>query len=557
MADGVDCFYIGIDVGTGSARAGIFDRNGRMAGSAAVSIETWNPEPELYEQSSENIWQACGKAVRDAMRKAGLEPEQVRGVGFDGTSSQVVLDEDDRPVTISPTGTDERNVILWMDHRSIEQADRINAAGHDVLQYVGGAISPEMGTPKTLWLKENMPETWKRMRRIFELPDFLTYRATSDDTRSLCCAVCKWTYLGHEERWDDSYWRQIGLGDVVDEGYVRVGTRVRAMGEPVGDGLTQEAAEELGLAPGTPVGVSIVDAHAGGLGLLGARLEDDPETLPSGVFDRRLAMIGGTSGCLMSVSKERRFIPGTWGPYFSAMVPGLWLTEGGQTASGSLVDHVIFSHARAQGLEEKARSTGRSVYQILNDRLDTMAEEESVPFRAALTRDFHVQPDFHGNRSPRADATLKGMISGLSLSGTVDDVALLYYATIQALAHGIRHIISEENQRGYGIDTIFACGGGTRNPVFLQEHADATGCRIVLSEEPEAVLLGSAILGATACGDFESVPAAMAVMGRAADVIEPAGEDVKKYHDAKHRVYHRMYEDQMAYRELVQDTVGP
>jgi ribulose kinase len=237
------------------------------------------------------------------------------------------------------------------------------------------------------------------------------------------------------------------------------------------------------------------------------------------------------------------------------MVPGFWLTEGGQTASGSLVDHVILSHTRASGLEEKSKSTRRTVYQILNDRLDALARERDVPFRAALTRDLHVQPDFHGNRSPRADATLRGMVSGLSLSQTVDDVALLYYATIQALAHGIRHIIAEENGRGYGIDTIFACGGGSKNPVFLQEHADATGCRIVLPEEPEAVLLGSAILGATACGDFASVPEAMATMDRVAEVIEPAGDDVRKYHDAKYRVYHRMYEDQLAYRELMQDAV--
>src|SRR5207302_2172867 len=113
------------------------------------------------------------------------------------------------------------------------------------------------------------------------------------------------------------------------------------------------------------------------------------------------------------------------------------------------------------------------------------------------------------NRSPRADPSLAGMISGLRLSDSLDDLALLYLATIQAIAHGTRHIVATMNAHGYRIDTILACGGGTKNPVFLREHADATGCRVVLPREPEAVLLGAAMLGAVASGDQPSVLAAM------------------------------------------------
>ncbi len=110
------------------------------------------------------------------------------------------------------------------------------------------------------------------------------------------------------------------------------------------------------------------------------------------------------------------------------------------------------------------------------------------------------------------------------------------------------------NKAGYGIDTIFACGGGTRNPVFLREHADATGCRIVLPDEPEAVLLGAAILGAMSAGHFASLPEAMAAMSRAGRVIEPAGGAVRRYHDAKYAVFQRMHEDQVAYRGLMRDS---
>lgn len=551
-----DRVYIGVDVGTGSARAGVFDAKGNMLAHATQAIQLWYPEPEFVEQSSENIWKACCTVVKKAVADANVKLEQVAGVGFDATCSLVALDADNKPVTVSPSGNDVQNIIVWMDHRAIPQAERINAQGHEVLKYVGGKISPEMQSPKLLWLKENMPESWKRAAHFLDLPDFLTYRATDDLTRSLCTTTCKWTYLAHEaERandgkagWQASFFKQIGLEEFPAEEYKRIGQRVRPMGEKVGKGLTAAAATELGLAPGTAVGVSIIDAHAGGLGVIGAAVDNSAPTRET--MRQRLALIGGTSSCHMAVSPEAVFVPGVWGPYYSAMVPGLWLTEGGQSATGSLIDHVIDSHIASVELKAEARKAGKTVYELLNADLDRLAEKMDVP--AKLTAELHVLPYFHGNRSPRANPTLRGGISGLKLSATRDDLALLYLATIQAIAHGTKHIIDEMNKAGFAIDLILACGGGTKNPVFLREHADITGCRIVLPTEPEAVLLGSAILGAVASGDFESVLDAMAAMNRAEKIIAPQGGATVDYHARKHKIFHRMYDDQMAYRALIE-----
>ena len=546
-------YYLGIDVGTGSARAGIFDERGRMMASAAQPIRMWKPRPDHVEQSGDDIWRACGRATRAALRQAGLRPGAVKGIGFDATCSLVALDAADRPVSLSTTGRSGQNVIVWMDHRALVQAERINRTRHPVLRYVGGVISPEMETPKLLWVKENLPQAWRQTARFFDLPDFLTYRATGDDTRSLCSTVCKWTYLGHRgpdgAGWDAGYFKQIGLGDLATEGFNRIGRKVRPMGEPVGQGLTVRAARELGLVPGIPVGVSIIDAHAGGLGLLGARLDGKAPTATA--LNRRLALIGGTSSCHMAVSTRPRFIRGIWGPYSSAMIPGLWLTEGGQSATGALIDHVIFSHAAAAPLQAEAKRSGRTIYELLNARLDALARMEKTAHPAALTSALHMQPDFHGNRSPRADPTLRGVISGLTLSATADDLARQYLAAIQAVAYGTRHIIEEMNCQGYAIDTLLICGGGTKNPVFLREHADITGCRLVLPQEPEAVLLGSAVLGAVASGRHSTVLAAMQAMNAAGRVITPVRGAVARYHDAKYRVFHRLHADFLAHRRLM------
>jgi ribulose kinase len=163
----------------------------------------------------------------------------------------------------------------------------------------------------------------------------------------------------------------------------------------------------------------------------------------------------------------------------------------------------------------------------------------------------HVYPDFHGNRSPRANPSLRGMICGLRLSADIDDLAALYLATIQSIAYQVRHIIEEMNAQGYRIQTLIACGGGLKNEVFLREHADITGCNLVLPREPEAMLLGSALLGAVAAGVYPSIISAMRAMAAPGGQITPATRGVQLYHADKYCVYHRMYSDQLAYRELM------
>jgi FGGY-family pentulose kinase len=550
-------FFIGVDVGTGSVRAAVFDGTGKMYGTAVRPIQIWKPAPDFVEQSSEDIWNRCVESIRSALAEAGIPAGQMDGLGFDATCSLVVLDPAGKPVSVSPSGNDAQNVIVWMDHRAIEQAERINASKDDVLKYVGGVISPEMESPKLLWLKEQMPAAWQRAGHFFDLPDFLTYRATGDLGRSLCSLVCKWTYLGHKKTgddkagWSEPYWRTIGLGDLVEEGYRRIGTKVRPMGEPVANGLSATAAAELGLRPGIAVAASIIDAHAGGLGVLGA--VHPGEKLDAKLLEERVAMIAGTSSCFMAVSPEPRFIPGVWGPYYSAMIPGFWLTEGGQSATGALIDHLIYTHAGYSEGQKQADSAGISIFDFLNAHLKQMQESQRKANIGELTEEFHLYPDFHGNRSPRANPNLRGMISGLRLSATVDDLALLYLAAIQAIAYQVRHVVEEMDRQGYRITKIFGCGGGLKNDVFLCEHADITGCDLMLPKEPEAVLLGSAILGAVAAKAYPTILEAMSAMTAVASSIQP-NTQTADYHRKKYRVYHRMYEDQVAYREMMSSS---
>ena len=537
--------FLGIDVGTGSVRAGAFNRQGKMRGKGEHPIQIWRPRPEFVEQSSEDIWKATIRATRACLRSGKIDPTSVSGISFDATCSLVALGDGFTPVTVSPTRKANQNIIVWMDHRAIEQADRINRTGHEVLRYVGGKVSPEMEPPKLLWIKENLKGSWNKTKKFLDLADYMVFRASSNDLRSLCTTVCKWTYLGHEEasgRYRLDFFEQIGIPDLFDG--ERVSLRSSPMGTNAG-GLTQKAAQELGLVEGTPVGVGIIDAHAGGIGSLGSILKDArPGEYP---FEHSIALIGGTSSCHMGVSREPRFINGVWGPYYGAMIPGTWLNEGGQSATGSLIDLVIRNNGAYPEISKAARSEGTDIYTFLNRMVERMKKQKGLE----SVRNLHVLPYFHGNRSPRADPCAKGMVSGLTLSATPEEVVHLYHATVQAIAYGTRHIIEAMNEKGYAIRKIHLTGGHIRNRLFIQEHADITGCEIVLPKEPEAVLLGTAILGAVAAGEFSDILQGMTSMGREANVISPV-PSTAAFHQIKYEIFKEMYDFQKKIRDKME-----
>ena len=535
---------VGVDVGTLSVRAGVFDLEGNLLASAVEPIKIGHPKENFVEQSSEDIWQATCKAVRRCIADANISAGDVIGISYDATCSLVALDKHDRPITVSPTGDPQWNVIVWMDHRAINYADEINATGHDVLKYVGGRISPEMEPPKLKWIKEHLPDTWRNAGKFFDLADFMVYKSTNNDVRSLCTVVCKWTYQGHKRAWDYSFYEQIGLDDLFDGG--KVTENVQPMGTYAG-GLTKEAAENLGLKEGTAVGVGIIDAHAGGIGVLGAVWED-VNGAPLDKLETALALIGGTSSCHMAVSREPRFIDGVWGPYYGAMIPDMWLTEGGQSATGSLIDYVINDNAQASTLKKMAEDSNRTVYEVLNDIVNRMRTETGLGER--WTRDIHILDFHHGNRSPYADPHAKGVVDGLTLDTSLESVAKRYYATVQSVAYGTRNIIEALNRAGYRIERIYACGGGTKNPIWLQEHADITECTIYLPREPEAVILGSAILAAVAANAYGSIPEAMKRMCHSGEVIAP-NPDTFEYHRAKFQIYLEMYQQHLKRREIM------
>ncbi len=523
--------FIGIDVGTASARAGLFDVQGRLIATARHPIEIWHEPGDIVEQSSTDIWQACVEAVRRVIKDAAVPPEAVGGLGFDATCSLVVLDPSGAPLSVSGSGDPRRNVIVWMDHRAIAEADLISDSGEDVLRFVGGRISPEMETPKLLWLKRHMPATFAQAGHFFDLADFLTFRATGSLTRSLCTLTCKWTYLAHEKRWSERFFDHVGLAGLLADGARRIGHEIVEPGRALARGLTRQAGGELGLREGTPVGASLIDAHAGGIGTVGAAAADGQ---PASAVDR-LAYIMGTSACIMATTEAPCFIPGVWGPYFSAMVPGRWLNEGGQSAAGAAIDHLVLAHPAHAEAAEAARKSGMSLLDFIEHR--AIERAGSVGRAATLAARLHVLPEFLGNRSPHADSQARAIVAGLDLDAGLESLENTYVAALCGLAYGLADIVEALRAHGIPSRTMVVSGGLSHSRLVRQIMADATGLGLALPETAEPVLLGAAMLGAVASGATPALAEAMRSMSRLGEVTKASPPEMARFHTAKRKVH--------------------
>jgi D-ribulokinase len=523
--------FIGVDVGTSSARAGVFDEKGTLLATARRPITVWHEAGNVVEQSSSEIWAACAASVRAAMAEAALPPSAIKGMGFDATCSLVVLDAAANPLTVSTSGDERRNVIVWMDHRAIAEARLVNDTHDDVLRYVGGAISPEMEIPKLLWLKRHLPSSYRSAGHFFDLADYLSFRATGSTARSICTLVCKWNFLAHERRWSDSYFERIGLGGLASDNFAKIGNEIVAPGTPLDVGLTQSAAQDFGLLEGTPVGASLIDAHAGGVGTIGGR-EKSGQSVD---VCRRLAYIMGTSACIMATTSEPRFVPGVWGPYYSGMVPGFWLNEGGQSAAGAAIDHLIRSHPAYNEAVAAAHAGGMEVLEFLERRIVSCS---GSPGEAALfARDIHVLPEFLGNRSPFADPDSRAIVAGMDLDVDIGSMERLFVAGLCGLAYGLADVVEAFRSHGLDSDLMVISGGAGRSSLVRQIMADTTGLTVAVPETQEPVLLGAAMLGAVAGSCYGSIGEAMASMSAIGCLSEPTAPGMADFHRTKREVH--------------------
>ncbi|KAF3342570.1 hypothetical protein VD0002_g5220 [Verticillium dahliae] len=580
--------FIGIDVGTGSARACIIDETGDIKSLASETIKLWQPQTGYYEQSTTDIWNCICICVKRVVEESGVDVSKIKGIGFDATCSLAVFSHDtDEPIAVTGPSFDnadgaDRNVVLWLDHRPVEETEKINATDHNLLKYVGGRMSIEMEMPKILWLKNNMPKELFDRCKFYDLTDALTHLATGNETRSYCSTVCKQGFVpigvdGSEKGWQEDFLNTIGLGDLTKNNFERLGGadgengKYLSAGELVGY-LSKKAAEQLGLPEGIAIGSGVIDAYAGWIGTVGAKIDPevssdhlDEDQKPNHISQAfsRLAAVAGTSTCHIAMSKDAVFVPGVWGPYRDVLIPGHWLAEGGQSATGELLRHVVDIHPAYGETNALAQAESKNIYEYLNSHLAQMVEKQGAPTISYLGRHFFLYGDLWGNRSPVADANMKGAVIGLSSDKSTDNLALWYYGVMEFIAMQTRQIIEEMNKAGHVISSIFMSGSQCQNPVLMDLLATTCDMPVLIPRYVNAAVVhGAAMLGAKAGsadeeGRTEGLWSIMDRMSKPGRLVKPGkNKNEKTLLDAKYGVFLEQCRTQQEYRKKVDKALS-
>ena len=501
-------YVLGIDLGTGGARVGIFDLKGNPVVFCNEKISLFTPMSGRAEQDANEWWEAICKASKNAIATGKVDPSDIKGMSLDTTCCTVLISGDD----MVPL----RNAIMWMDVRASEQAKRISKSGHDALKYNGyGLVSAECLPAKALWIKENEPELWNKATRFYECTDWLVYKLTGEFTASINCASARWYYNSQEGGYPVDFYKKIGLGDLIQ----KLPPRVMSMGEFVG-GLTEQAAEEMGLKAGIPVGEGGADAFVGVIGL-------------NAVQPGKMTLITGSSHLHIAQVKQAVHYKGMWGSYPDCIVKGLQMVEGGQTSTGSIIEWFVNNLCGAT--KEQAIKQGKSVYDLLNE------EAENLPIGAdgLIALDF-----FQGNRTPYVDPDVRGMFYGLSLNHTS---AHLYRAIIESICYGTEAIIEVFRQAGFNPSEMVISGGAVKSRFWMQTHADVSNVPITVPRVTEGPCLGSAILGAVAGGVYPDIQTAAENMTSIDYVIEPNAEQHEQYqfYYEKYKEFYSLAKDWM------------
>ena len=340
-------------------------------------------------------------------------------------------------------------------------------------------------------------------------------------------------------------------------------------GELVG-GLCEKAARDFGLPAGVAVGSGVIDAYAGWIGTVGAKVQLDPESVDEAAAANdvsqaftRLAAVAGTSTCHLAMSREPVFVDGVWGPYRDVLIPGFWMAEGGQSATGELMKHMLETHPAYGETLKEAAAAGQNIYDYLNAHLRHLAEQAKAPSISYLVRHFFFYGDLWGNRSPVADPNMRGAMIGLSSDKSKDGMALLYFSTMEFIALQTRQIVETMNASGHGIRSIFMSGSQCQNEILMDLIATACGMPVLIPNYPNAAVVhGAAMLGAKAAsadkdGNTEPLWDIMARMSKPGRVVRSRGDaGEKRLLDVKYEVFLDQCRTQQEYRRRVDEAVG-
>ena len=490
-------YLLGIDVGTTSTRALLVAVDGMVIASHATEYPLSTPRPNWAEQDPQDWWSAACESTRAALAEAGIDGSEVAAVGLSGQMhGSVFLDESDRVI---------RPAILWCDQRTARQCETITEAvgESDVIAETLNPVLTGFTAPKIVWLRDEEPEHYERVRKVLLPKDYVRLRLTGEYATEVSDASGTSLLNVPERRWSDVMLDRLEIPrEWMPEVYES---------PEVSGAITPEAAAETGLAAGTPVVGGGGDQAAGavGNGIVG-----------SGV----VSVSTGTSGVVFAHLDEPAMDEKLRTHTFCHAVPGKWHVMGVMLSAGGSLRWMRDTLCGAD--VEVAAGLGVDPYALMCDEAaQAPVGSEGLVFLPYLT----------GERTPYPDPNARGVFFGLSLRHGKPH---MIRAVLEGVAYGLRDSFEIIEAMGVQISEVRASGGGARSSLWRQIQTDVTGHAHSTINVDEGPAYGAALLASVATGAFASVEEACAAT---IDVVDRPEVDA-----ANHQLYsgwHRLYGD--------------
>jgi xylulokinase len=482
--------FLGLDTGTGGSRAVLIDREGAVVASATVEHAAFaSPQIGWAEQDPRDWWRAAVAAIKKVLASVYLDPKAIGGVSFSGQMhGSVLLDRDDQVL---------RPALLWCDQRTARQCEEITAriGAEHLIELVSNPAVTGFTLPKLLWVRENEPEVWSKVRTVLLPKDYIRLCLTGDKASDVADSSGTLLFDVRNRRWSDEMLREMQIDrDVLPRVYESI--------EQTGV-VSAAGAEATGLRAGTPVFAGAGDNAAGavGMGIVA------PGTVSATI---------GTSGVVFVVTKEPTLdLKGRTHSLCHA-IPGRWHMTGVTLAAGLSLKW--FRDTFAQGADFAT--------------LDREATAAPAGSEGAIWL-----PYLMGERTPHLDPNARAAFVGLTASHTRGHAAR---AVMEGVAFSLRDAFEIFRELGAPMNTVRLGGGGSHSALWRQIQADVYGHVVETIAADEGAAFGAAILAGVGAGAWASVDEACHQAIRPADKADPDPKSVAVL-NRNYEIYRRLY----------------
>ncbi len=483
---------LGLDIGTTSLKAAVFEQSGVQKAAAVVEYDLLTPKTNFVEASCD-IYMDSIKTCMEKIRNDGVDTSAVKVVGFSVQGETLCfLDHDAKPL---------KNAIVWMDNRAGVQAEKLRAKfGDETCYKITGQVSFEACWPvaKVMWVKENEPAIYEKVKHIVLLEDYIIYQLTGR-------FVAEGSLLTSTEYWDirtKKYWKEMLDYVGIDESWL---PEVKESGELVGTVLP-EMAELLGISDKAQISTGCLDQAAGAIGV---------GNIEPGIFSEN---IGAALAICVPTEKltydENRLMPVH---YFA--VPDTYMMHTFTTGGMCLR---WFRDGFCDDTIKMQEKTGLDSYYLMDKEAQTVE-----PGSDGLITLPHLQ----GSMAPDVNLNAKGVFYGATLKHTR---AHFIRSIMESLGYIICRNLEAIEDMGLEAKQIRTLGGGSKSDTWNQIKADITGKTLYITySSQDTACLGAAILAGCAAGVFKNIESAVAAMVKIKKTFEP---DMKK-----HAVYQKQY----------------